>query len=76
MERREPPAFEQLQADLIRCMNRYTRHPDPGTAGIVAELLQGILEHPLIELFPAPHFVGGHSTSALYWSTLLTAVKR
>lgn len=53
MERREPPAFEQLQADLIRCMNRYTRQPDPGTAGVVAELLQGILEHPLIELFPA-----------------------
>jgi hypothetical protein len=47
-----PPAFERLQAELIRCMNRYTSSPDPGTAGAVAELLQGILEHPLVDLFP------------------------
>lgn len=52
MERRHSPAFEQLQAELIRCMNRYTRQPDPGTAGVVADLLQGMLEHPLIDLFP------------------------
>lgn len=46
------PAFEQLQAELIYQMNRYSGRPDAGTADAIAVLLQGILTHPLIELFP------------------------
>ncbi len=46
------PALEQLQADLIYLMNRYSGQPCQGTAGAIALVLQGILEHPLIELFP------------------------
>lgn len=46
------PALEQLQADLIFLMNRYSGQPCEGTAGAITLVLQGILEHPLIELFP------------------------
>ena len=52
MDDRNAPALEQLQADLIYLMNRYGGRPDEGTAGAIAMLLQGILDHPLIELFP------------------------
>lgn len=52
MANTSPPALEQLQADLIYLMNRYSGRPDEGTAGAIAMLLHGILNHPLIELFP------------------------
>ncbi len=46
------PALEHLQADLIYLMNCYTGQPCESTAGAIALVLQGILDHPLIELFP------------------------
>ncbi len=52
MPQGKSPALEELQANLIYLMNRYGSRPDQGTAGAIAHLLQRILEHPLIELFP------------------------
>jgi len=46
------PPLEELQADLFYLMDRYTGEPSHGTASAIAQVLQGILEHPLIELFP------------------------
>ncbi len=52
MPKRDAPALEHLQADLIFLMNHYTGRPCRNTAGAITQVLQGILDHPLIELFP------------------------
>lgn len=52
MDKREAPALEKLQADLICLMNHYSAQPSRLTARAIAGVLEGIIEHPLIEVFP------------------------
>ncbi len=52
MPQNQGPALEQLHADLIYLMNRYSDTPCAHTAAAITQLLQRILKHPLIELFP------------------------
>ncbi|NRB72335.1 MAG: hypothetical protein HRU51_10525 [Xanthomonadales bacterium] len=52
MPQDQGPALEQLHADLIHLMNRYSGTPCALTAAAITQLLQRILKHPLIELFP------------------------
>ena len=52
MPKNPGPALEQLHAELIQLMNQYTGQPSPLTAASISSLLQRILRHPLIELFP------------------------
>lgn len=52
MDDRRTPALEKLQADLICLMNHYLGQPNDLTARAIARVLQVIIEHPLIEVFP------------------------
>jgi hypothetical protein len=59
------PPLEELQADLFFLMDHYTGDPCPDTANAIAQVLQGMLEHPLIDLFPS---LRGHCARGLrHW---------
>ncbi len=52
MRNNDVPAFEHLQADLFRLMNRYSGQPCHRTADAIAMVIEGLLRHPLIDVFP------------------------
>ena len=52
MRTHQAPALEQLQADLIGLMNHYSGQPCDVTAQAIARVLEVILKHPLIDVFP------------------------
>lgn len=49
------PSFEQLQVDLFGLLHGYASVPDTSKAAGIASLLEQILRHPLIEIFPDFH---------------------
>ena len=52
MDLRQHPPFEQLQADLVYLMNRYSSEQCCCIAEAVAHQMERLLMHPLMDLFP------------------------
>jgi hypothetical protein len=46
------PSLEAMQANLIQLLNLYSTHPCKMTANAISLTLEGMLEHPLIDIFP------------------------
>lgn len=52
MNNRKSPALEELHAELLYLVTRYSCEPRAYLADAVSHQLQKILAHPLIDVFP------------------------
>lgn len=52
MHNRQSPQLEDLHAELLYLVTRYSCAPQGSVADAVARQLQRILSHPLIDVFP------------------------